>query len=134
MAIQLFWDDADETVMLMEVGGEWSWDDLYAVLHTAKTISEQRQRVHGALVDLRQGLRLPNGSVFNREGLRQFMRITQLSGGKKGPIAFIGMSGMTKVIFEAATKLDKSTAQATFFTDDIQEARRLVYSAVSAMH
>ncbi len=134
MGIGLYWDDTDETVMLMEVGDEWSWDDLYAVLHTAKTLSEQQGRTHGALIDLSQGLHLPNGSVFNREGLKQFMRISRLSGGNKGPIAFVGMNNMTRVIFEAAVKLDKSAAQATFFTDDLNEARRLVYAAVRAMH
>jgi hypothetical protein len=129
MGIELYWDDDAETVMLMEVSGSWTWDDLFAVLHTTKTISQQRQRVFGAIVDVRGGLHLPGGSVFNREGLAQFTRLTQLSGGKKGPIAFVGMNGMMKSIFEAATRIDKQAARDTFFAATLDEARQFVYPA-----
>lgn len=129
MGIELYWDDDAETVMLMEVNGSWTWDELFSVLHTAKTISQQRQRVLGAIVDVRGGLQLPGGSVFNREGLAQFIRITQLGGGKKGPMVFVGMNGMMRSIFEAATKIDKQAAQDTFFASSLDEARRLIYPA-----
>lgn len=132
MAIELFWDDDEQTVFLAEFTGDWSWEDLHKTLSTIKKISQERGQNFGAILDLRQGLRLPNGSFLSKEGLAQFQRLLALNDGasEKGPMVILGMNKMVKMVFDAVANLDKSLSNDVFFADNEAEARRLIYPAV----
>jgi len=128
MAIDLFWDNDEQNVFLVEFNGNWTWDDLNAVLKTTTRISQERGQLMGAILDLRKGLSLPGGSIFNREGLNQFKELIQMSnsGQANGPVVIVGMSGMIKTIFDTVTKMDRKAAQSVHFASTMSEARALM--------
>ena len=131
MAIDLFWDNDEQTVFLVEFNSNWTWDDLNAVLKTTSRISKEHGQVMGAILDLRKGLSLPGGSIFNRDGLNQFKELLKMSNGgqENGPVVIVGMSGMIQTIFDTVTKMDQKAAQRVHFASTMSEARD-----VMAMH
>lgn len=128
MGIDLYWDNKEQTVMLCEFNGDWSWDELHAVLRTIKQLSVERGRVFGAIVDVRGGLRLPGGTIFNREALTNFRKMLQLDPEGKGPVVIVGMNPMIRTIFDTAGRLEPSVTENVYFADDMQEARRKIYT------
>lgn len=134
MAIELFWDDTEQTVILAEFSGKWTWDELHHMLATIQQLSEQRGQVFGAIIDLRNGMTVPGGSVFNREGLAQFRKLlAQNNGGGKGPMAIVGMNTMVRAIFDAVSSMDRKLTDDVFFADSIDDARRKIYSATAKL-
>jgi hypothetical protein len=127
MAIVLYWDDDEQTVMLAEFSGKWSWEELHKVLSKIKEISQERQQAFGAILDLRRGLHLPN--MLNKEGLEQFQKLLVLNdgAGEKGRIVILGMNKMVKIIFDAVGTVDKSLTKDVYFAQNEEEARKLIY-------
>lgn len=135
MGIELYWDDQDQTVMLAEFAGKWTWDELHDMLHTIKRLSTERGQLFGAIIDLRQGFQLPGGSVFNREGLSQFRRLLSLNdGGGKGPVAIVGMNGVIRSIFDAVNNIDRSLTNDVYFASSLEDARRTLYPQVAELN
>lgn len=133
MGIELFWDNDEQTIFLVEFTDNWTWEDLNAVLKTTTRISEERQQLMGAILDLRKGVTIPGGTIFNRDGMNQFNELIQMSnsGRENGPVVIVGMTGMVKTIFDTVTKLDKNTAQSINFASSMSEARALMQIQLS---
>jgi hypothetical protein len=132
MKIDLYWDDDDQTMLLCEFQAGWTWDDLMAVLRTVKRLSDERQQVFGALIDLRHGMTLPGGSILNAEGLKQFQQIMQLGADGKGPVAVIGAGTMIRMVMDAIRRVNPSALEDVVFTNTLEEARRLLYPRVQS--
>lgn len=128
MGIDLFWDNDAQNVFLVEFNGDWTWDDLNAVLKTTTRISRERNQLMGAILDLRNGLKIPGGSIFNREGMNQFKELIAMSnsGQENGPVVIVGMSGMIKTIFDTVTKMDRKAAESVHFASTMSEARAVM--------
>lgn len=128
MSIDLFWDNEEQTVFLVEFNGRWTWEDLNKVLKTSARISAERNQIMGAILDVRKGLNLPGGSIFNREGMNQFKQLLEMSNGgqENGPVVIVGMTGMIKTIFDTVTKMDKNAAKSVHFASNMSEARALM--------
>lgn len=127
MGIDLYWDNDDQTVMLAEFNGRWTWDELYAALSTIKKLSAERERVFGAIVDVRNGMSIPGGSIFNREALSNFRKMLQLGSDGKGPVVVVGVNRMVRSIFDAAGKLDRNAVQDVHFAPGMDDARKTIY-------
>jgi len=134
MGIELYWDDDAQTVMLAEFEGAWSWNELHAMLSTIKQISKQRQQVFGAIIYLKDGLRLPDGGVFNTKGLQNFRKILQLDPESKGPVAIVGMNKTFRSIFDAAGKIDASITSDVRFASTMTDARDHIYAKVNRLN
>lgn len=130
MPIDLYWDDNEQTVMLCEFKGRWSWDELHAVLHTIKKLSAQRQQVFGAIIDVREGLHIPGGSIFNREALNNFQQMLKLGSDGKGPVVILGMNSMIRTIFDTVGRVDKKATKDVHFAETMEQARQTIYGIV----
>lgn len=131
MSINLYWDDVEQTVVLAEISGKWTWDDLHAMLRTVKHLAQERGRTLGAILDLRKDFQLPGGSVFNKEGLQNFRKILTLSNDdEKGPVVIVGMNGMIRMVFDAVSQFDKKLMNDVQFADTMAEAQKRIYSIV----
>ncbi len=131
MAIDLYWDDEQQSVILAEFQGKWTWDELHQMLNTVKRLSTEREQVFGAIIDVRAGFHLPGGSVFNREGLSNFRKMLALGqDGEKGPVVVVGMGMLVRNILDAVKTVDKRAASDVFFAKDMREARQLIYREV----
>ncbi|MCU0514465.1 MAG: hypothetical protein MUE40_18075 [Anaerolineae bacterium] len=134
MSIDLYWDNDEQTVLLCEFNGRWTWEELQTVLATVKRMSEERRQVFGAIVDVRNGLTLPGGSIFNREALTNFQKMLHMGQGGKGPVVILGMSGMIKTVFDAVKSVDKNAARDVHFAGTMPEAQRTIYSIMQRMN
>lgn len=134
MGIELFWDDHEQTVMLCEFNGRWTWAELQTMLATVKQLSAERQQVFGAIIDVSQGLTLPGGSIFNREALTNFQQISQMGSGGKGPVAIVGMNSMIRTIFDTVKQVDRKSTSDVFFASNLDEARQQIYPLVKKTH
>src|SRR5688572_1836530 len=127
MSIDLFWDDEEETVMLCEFNGQWSWEELHQVLAATRRLSEERGRILGAIVDVRNRQFIPGGTIFSREALQQFGQIRQMASGGKGPVVILGMNRVVKTVLDTVKNLDKNAAKDVHFADTMPEAQRIIY-------
>jgi hypothetical protein len=130
MGIELFWDDDNETVFLIEVRGKWAWSELSSTMKSIKRISDERGKVLGAILDLGNGLQLPEGGIFSQQGLAQFQELLKLDGGKRGPMAIVGMNPLVRQIFDAVNGLDAKAVRMVRFADTMQQAQQWVYGTM----
>lgn len=134
MSIDLFWDNPQQTVLLAEFNGKWSWDELQTMLNGIKRLSRERQMTFGAILDLRHGMHLPGGTIFNREGLQRFQQMVAMSDGdQQGPVVILGMNSVVKMIFDAVANFDRSLVSTVTFADNEAAARRQIYAAVAQL-
>ena len=136
MAIDLYWDDDEQSVLLAEFNGKWSWDELHKTISAIKRLSKERGQVFGAILDLRNGMHLPGGNIFTKEGLDQFKRLLSLNdeSTQQGPVVVLGMNGMVKMVFDAIKQVDKSIVETVAFAKDEQDARKIIYRAVANLN
>jgi hypothetical protein len=127
MPIDLYWDDDEQTVLLCEFNGTWTWDELQKVLKTIKRLSEESGRVFGALVDVSKGITVPGGSIFNREALSQFQKMRQLGADGRGPVVIVGMNSIIRSIFDTVKRLDKSAASDVHFAATLAAGQQIIY-------
>jgi len=126
MAIDLYWENDEQTVMLVDVKGKWTWDELHAVLYTMQKLSKEHRRVLGAIVDVSSGLQLPGGSILNQESLKRFNQFLAMGDDGKGPVAVVGMNPMVKSVLDAISMVDKSVTNDVFFVKSIAEGERML--------
>jgi hypothetical protein len=134
MPVDLYWDDDDQTVLLCEFNGAWTWDELQKVLKTTKRLAEERGRVLGALVDVRQSASVPGGSIFNRAALSQFQQMLQLGAGGKGPVVIVGMNGMIRAIVETIRSIDQNAVNDVHFADTMPAAQQIIYGIMRRLN
>jgi hypothetical protein len=133
MGVELFWDDEAETVFLIEVRGQWRWEELTRVMKTVQRLSQERGQTMGAILDLGTGLQMPEGGIFSQQGLQQFQDLLKLdTGGARGPLVIVGMNPLVKRIFDTANSLAPSASRQITFADTLSEARQRVYRAMSS--
>jgi hypothetical protein len=133
MSIEVFWDDDDETVFLIEVRGAWKWDDLTKTMKAVKRISEEKGRVMGAILDLGTGLQMPEGGIFSQQGLANFQELLKLDGKQRGPLVIVGMNSLVRRIFDTAASLDPKAARMIDFADSVEDARTRVYATLRSL-
>lgn len=130
MTIDLYWDNDEQTVMLCEFNGRWTWDELHAVMHTIKKLSVERGQVFGAIIDVRNSGSIPGGNLFSRETLNNFKQLTQMGADGKGPVVVLGMQGMIKSVFDAVKMFDRSLLDDVSFAESMRDARRTIYNVM----
>lgn len=135
MGIELFWDNDEQSVLLAEFNGKWTWEELHKVLSKIKTLSQERGQIFGAILDLRNGMHFPGGNIFSKEGLDQFKQLLSLNddGDKKGPVVILGVNNMIRMVVKAISNVDKSVVEDINFAEDETQARHLIYKAVEGL-
>lgn len=131
MSIELYWDNDEQTVMLCEFNGRWTWDELHAMLLKVKRVSQERQQVFGAILDVRNGMQIPGGNLLSRQTLDNFQKLMRLGSDGKGPVVVLGMGGMVKSVFDAIRRVDAKSMQDVYFASDEDEARDKIYAAMA---
>ena len=128
MGIELFWYGDEKNVFLLEFEGDWTWDDLTAVIKTVRRLSLGRRELLGAILDLPAGWRLPSTSLFHREGIQQFRELLQMcsSGQGRGPIVIVGMGGIIRTLIDALGRLNRHALSNLHFAATMSEAREIM--------
>ena len=133
MAIELFWDNDEQTVMLMEFEKGWTWEELFETLNTVKQVTEKRDYPIGAILDLRTGFSIPGGSIFSFEARNQAKKMLAMSNGNKGPMAIVGAGSMLKTLVQAFNMVDKNALNDVYFVDTMTEAQQIMAHEVAVL-
>ena len=81
MGIELYWDNDEQTVMLCEVDRSWTWEEMDAVLDKVKKVTDRSEYTIGAILDLRQGVHFPGGTIFTPTALSHARKMLKMGEG-----------------------------------------------------
>lgn len=126
MSVDLYWDNDEQTIVLCEFSKGWTWEALFGALNKIKSLTENRDVLVGAIVDMTKGLGVPNGSLFSIETRDKAKQMLQMSASGKGPIAIVGASGVIKLVSKAFALVDKNALKDVYFVDTADEARAIL--------
>lgn len=123
MGIELYWDNDEQTVMLVEVIGAWTWDEMYEVLHKIKRVTDKSPITLGAILDLTRGAVFPGGLPFAGKTREHGKRVLKMGEGDRGPIAVVGANKLFQTVFRALLSLDPDKLGHIRFVDTMDEAQ-----------
>jgi len=126
MGLELYWDDDARTTMLLAVRGAWTWDELYAAVLKIKQVTDSRDRVICAILDLSAGLKLPGGGFLNQEAYALAQKLLKLGEGGVGPVVVVGISPLIKTLYTSFRAMDRKALGNVQFAATVDEARRLL--------
>ncbi|MDX2077276.1 MAG: hypothetical protein SFZ02_12650 [bacterium] len=131
MSVDLYWDNDEQTVVLCEFSKGWTWEALFGALNKIKSLTQNRTDTVGAIVDMSNGLGVPNGSLFSTETRDKAKQMLQMSADGKGPIAIVGANGAIKLVSKAFALVDKNALKDVYFVDSVDEARKVLYKRLA---
>lgn len=126
MAIELYWDNDEQTVMLCVFGDRWTWDELFRTLDDIKKVASRRDEEIGAILDLSSGVYIPGGSIFKADTRDKAKQMLQMGADSKGPIAIAGANFFIKTIVQAFNLVDRTALNDVYFADTLDEARQIL--------
>jgi hypothetical protein len=124
MGIELYWDNEERTIMLLEFEGRWTWDDLFDTLAKAKKVSAKAAYEIGAIVNISGGVRFPGGSLLNAQSFENAKKLLAMSDGTAGPVVIAGSNPMIRTAFETMSRLSPGSTANIHFAPDLDAARR----------
>ncbi len=124
MAVELYWDNDEQTIMLCEFAGKWTWEELFSTLSTVKQITDKVDYEIAAIVDVRSGMNFPGGSLFSAEGMEQAKRLMQMGNEGTGPIVIVGANSMIRTIYNTVAGMNRRSISNITFADSLKEARQ----------
>jgi hypothetical protein len=123
MGIELYWDNAADTVMLCEFDREWTWDELDATLAKIKRITDSADREIAAIIDVRKGVNFPGGTIFSPAAFEQAKKMLRMGEGGRGPVVVVGASPLIKTVYNTVRGLDPNGLSNVSFAATLAEAR-----------
>lgn len=123
MAIELYWDNDEQTVMLLEFEGQWTWDDLFETLAKAKKVSDKADYEIGAIVNVTGGVRFPGGTLLNVQSFENAKKLLSMSGGSTGPVVIAGTNPMMRTAFETMARISPQATGSIHFSPSLDAAR-----------
>lgn len=126
MAIELYWDNDERTIMLCEFRDPWTWDDLFGMLNKVKKVTDNSPVTVGAILDVSQGFKLPGGALFSPATFEKAKQIFKMGEGGSGPVVVVGASPFIKTVYNAAKTIDKNALNHFSFVQTVDQARTLL--------
>ncbi len=134
MAIELYWDNDEQTIMLCEFDKHWTWSEMFKTLDDIKKVTDKRDYEIGAIIDVTRGVSIPGGSIFSVEVRDKAQQMMAMGAESKGPIVIAGAAGLLKMFASAFTMLDKRVLRDVYFADSMKEARQIMVRRLAAGH
>ncbi len=123
MGIELYWDNDEQTILLCEFDGRWTWEEMFKTLNAIKKITDKADYEIGAIVDVRNGLNFPGGSMLSADNFERAKQILKMGEGGTGPIVIVGANSVVKTIYNTMANLNKHAASNIYFADSAKQAR-----------
>jgi len=71
MPIQVYWEDADKTIVRYDFEGAWTWDELYAVYYKAIDMETSVPHRVDIILDMRYSHRIPGNALLHLKNLSE---------------------------------------------------------------
>ncbi|MDZ4767872.1 MAG: hypothetical protein SGJ24_02000 [Chloroflexota bacterium] len=123
MGIELYWDNDARSVMLVEVRGAFTWDEMITVLDRIKKVTDKSTFEIGAILDVSAGVKFPGGSVFTPTGLAHAKHLLSMGKDGTGPVVVVGMDGLIRKVYDWFTSMDKHAFANVRLTDTLDQAQ-----------
>ena len=123
MGIGLYWGNDEQSILLLEIDGAWTWDELHQTVAKVKALSADSPHDIAGILDVSAGLHIPGGTVFNRDGWNNALKLIHIvRGDTAGALVIVGANPALKGIYDAFIKLDRNMVSTVHFACDIDEA------------
>lgn len=123
MGIDLYWDDEQLTTLLCVFDGRWTWQELFAVIHTIQQITEDVAHPVGAIIDVRKGSAFPGGNLLSLENLENAKKLLSMGDGKAGHMVIVGATPLIRSAHSTLKGINPHTMQNVTFLDTVRQAR-----------
>ncbi len=126
MSIELYWDNDDQSVLLCEFEGQWTWDEMFATLNTVRKITAKAEHEIAAIIDLRHGVHLPGGTLFTADNLDKAKQIVRMGDEGTGPLYIVGANAAVRTIYATLAPMNRRATANIHFVDSLRRARALL--------
>ncbi|MBE2272313.1 MAG: hypothetical protein IAE80_29025, partial [Anaerolinea sp.] len=124
MAIELYWDNDERTVMLCEVRGDWTWEQMYDMFTKIKKVTEKSPVTIAAILDISAGISIPGGSFFTPAAFDHAKNMLKMGENGTGPLVIVGANALIKGVYKTFTGMAQGSALNNIsFADTADEAR-----------
>jgi hypothetical protein len=123
MGVELYWDNDKQTIMLLEFEGQWTWDQLFEKLRMAQKVGAQSPHEIGAIVNIRDGLGIPGGTLFKPANFENAKKMLTMGEEGTGPIVIAGANPMLRAAYDTMSRLNNRATANIHFTRTLDEAR-----------
>lgn len=124
MAIELYWDNDERTVMLCEIRGNWTWEQMYDTLGKIKKVTEKAPAVVAAIIDISDGASVPGGSFLTPAAFDHAKNMLKMGESGTGPMVIVGASPVIKTAYKMFTGMAQGKALSKIaFADNVTQAR-----------
>jgi hypothetical protein len=134
MAIELYWDNDERNVMLIEAVSPWTWDDLYDVLGKIKKVTDTAPYEIGAILDVSRGATIPGGSLFTQSSLDHARQLLRMGENGTGPVVIVGANSFIRTVYSTFYPMDRKALGNVKFAASQDEARDLLRGTLQPSH
>ncbi|MEQ8676506.1 MAG: hypothetical protein RLP44_29510 [Aggregatilineales bacterium] len=120
MAINVGWDNDEQTVICYQFSGTWTWQDAEAALETSFSLTETvAHKVH-VIVDMRHSKGLPDGIIL------KINKVLQIAPSNRGNIVIVGANSLMKTTLRMAGRIHKAVANRIATAETFEDAYALL--------
>jgi len=124
MAIELYWDNDERTVMLCEIRGDWTWEQMYDTLDKIKKVTDKVTTPVAAIIDISDGVSIPGGSFLTSAAFEHAKNMLKMGESGTGPMVIVGAGSVIKTAYKMFTGMAQGKALSNIaFTDTADQAR-----------
>jgi hypothetical protein len=69
MAIRLFWDNPEQTILRMEITGRWSWEEMYEASENSILMRQTVNHPVASIVDFSDALGIPDSAIAHGKNI-----------------------------------------------------------------
>ena len=120
MSIQVVWDNDEKTIIRYTYQGQWTWDELAAVLEEAYALLDTVDHPVDFIIDLRQSVLLP------KDALRHGERVAQAVHPNEGRSVVVGANMLVSRLADVFYKIYRRTSKQFRFVATLDEAYALL--------
>lgn len=119
MPITVRWADVEQSIIVYDYLGSWTWDDLYNAIRTVEEWTNDKQRVVPIIHNLTNGRMIPKDALFHSQRL-----VGQLPEGAVAVV--VGAGTFARIIIETLRHLNRGFDEQYKTANTLEEAVELL--------
>ena len=120
MPIQVFWDNAEKTIVRREMSGKWTWDEFFESQQAVNSMLEGLPQTVDQIFDVRQAAALPQGA------LTQLRSATNQRAYNSGLRVVVGPNRFYEVMFTMLAKIMPHLKESVVMVETLDDAYQLI--------
>jgi hypothetical protein len=126
MGIQVTWDDADETILLVTSEGEWTWDDHRASVDEAFDLIRSRAYPIGVIINRDHDSQVPDGG----NPMAYYRRLLKMIPANAALFVLVSANPFARSVASIVVRLSRDAGDQVVFVSSLDEARQRCQKAL----